>query len=392
MISNQKWLASWSGSGGQLMIGAMERVRWFRASHSIQEGSTIIVVPSMGDSITEGTIATLLKKQGDTLIEDDVVAQIETDKVTIDVRYTGSVPAKITELLVKEQDTVTVGQAVVKVEEIEGEQTSEAGKEAEEESPKPKVLEKSPKPKVPETPPGPKALVEDQTEPPKAQLRPENRVPMSRLRQRVAQRLKGAQNTYALLTTFNEVDMSNIMEMRTLYKEMFLQKHGVKLGFMSAFVKASVTALMDLPAVNAVIEDDEIVYREYIDISLAVATPKGLVVPVLRDAHRMTFADVEKRIGELGARARDGTISIDEMSGGTFTISNGGVYGSMLSTPIINPPQSAILGMHAIQQRPIVKGKEIIPKPMMYIALTYDHRLIDGREVMINLLLYYSLL
>ncbi|CAD7704314.1 unnamed protein product [Ostreobium quekettii] len=203
---------------------------------------------------------------------------------------------------------------------------------------------------------------------------------MTRLRKRVSERLKGAQNTYAMLSTFNEIDMSNIMGMRSEYKDVFLQKHGVKLGFMSVFVKASVVALQDMPAVNAVIDDDEIVYKDYVDISLAVATPKGLVVPVLRGAENLSFAGVEKAIVDLGSKAREGTLSIDEMAGGTFTISNGGVYGSLLSTPIINPPQSAILGMHSIQKRPMVVGNEIVVRPMMYVALTYDHRLIDGRE------------
>jgi len=203
---------------------------------------------------------------------------------------------------------------------------------------------------------------------------------MTRLRLRVAERLKGAQNTSALLTTFNEIDMSSLMEMRSTYKDAFLEKHGVKLGFMSAFVKASAYALQEVPAVNGVIDGDEIVYRDYYDISIAVATPKGLVVPVLRNVETMNFAGCEKTINALGKKARDGTISIDDMAGGTFTISNGGVYGSLLSTPIINPPQSAILGMHSIVQRPMVVSGKIEARPMMYVALTYDHRLVDGRE------------
>lgn len=203
---------------------------------------------------------------------------------------------------------------------------------------------------------------------------------MTRLRLRVAERLKGAQNTYAMLSTFNEIDMTNLMALRNDYKDIFLERHGVKLGFMSAFVKAAANALLEIPAVNGVIDGDEIVYRDYCDISIAVATPKGLVVPVLRNADALGFADVEKTINSLGKKARDGTISIDDMAGGTFTISNGGVYGSMLSTPIINPPQSAILGMHSIQKRAMVVGDKIEIRPMMYVALTYDHRLIDGRE------------
>jgi 2-oxoglutarate dehydrogenase E2 component (dihydrolipoamide succinyltransferase) len=203
---------------------------------------------------------------------------------------------------------------------------------------------------------------------------------MTRLRKRVAERLKGAQNTYAMLSTFNEVDMSNLMALRSDYKDAFLERHGVKLGFMSAFIRASVAALQEVPAVNGVIDGEDVVYRDYYDISVAVGTPKGLVVPVLRGCDRLSFADVEKTIALLGKKARDGTLSMDEMAGGTFTISNGGVYGSLLSTPIINPPQSAILGMHAIVQRPVVVGGAIVARPMMNLALTYDHRLIDGRE------------
>jgi 2-oxoglutarate dehydrogenase E2 component (dihydrolipoamide succinyltransferase) len=183
-----------------------------------------------------------------------------------------------------------------------------------------------------------------------------------------------------MLTTFNEVDMTNLMAMRSEYKEDFLERHGVKLGFMSAFVKAAANALELVPAVNGVIEDDDIIYRDYYDVSVAVATPKGLVVPVLRDVDTMSFADVEKTINEMGRKARDGTLSIDEMAGGTFTISNGGVFGSLMGTPIINPPQSAILGMHATKMRPAVVDGQVVPRPMMYLALTYDHRLVDGRE------------
>ncbi|TNM94968.1 hypothetical protein fugu_017727 [Takifugu bimaculatus] len=207
-------------------------------------------------------------------------------------------------------------------------------------------------------------------------------VKMSRMRLRIAQRLKEAQNTCAMLTTFNEVDMSNIQEMRTLHKDAFLQKHGIKLGFMSAFVKAAAHALTDQPAVNAVIDGatNEIVYRDYVDISVAVATPKGLVVPVIRNVETMNFADIERTINALGEKARNNELAVEDMDGGTFTISNGGVFGSLFGTPIINPPQSAILGMHGIFQRPVaVDGKAEI-RPMMYVALTYDHRLVDGRE------------
>lgn len=203
---------------------------------------------------------------------------------------------------------------------------------------------------------------------------------MTRLRKRVATRLKDSQNTFAMLTTFNEVDMTNLMKLRSEYKDTFAEKHGVKLGLMSGFIKAAVSGLQNQPVINAVIDGEDIIYRDYIDISIAVGTPKGLVVPVIRNADQMNFAEIEKEINKLAKKANDGTISIDEMAGGSFTISNGGVYGSLLSTPIINPPQSAILGMHSIVSRPMVVDGSIVPRPMMYIALTYDHRLIDGRE------------
>eukprot|EP01092_Planopodium_desertum_P011897 TRINITY_DN549_c0_g1_i1.p1 TRINITY_DN549_c0_g1~~TRINITY_DN549_c0_g1_i1.p1 ORF type:complete len:226 (-),score=30.35 TRINITY_DN549_c0_g1_i1:167-844(-) len=203
---------------------------------------------------------------------------------------------------------------------------------------------------------------------------------MNRMRQRIAERLKEAQNTNAMLTTFNEIDMSTIMDLRNKYQEQFTKRHGVKLGFMSCFVKASTVALKEIPAVNAVIDGKDIVYRDYVDISVAVATPKGLVVPVLRDCDDMSFADIEKGIAALGLKARDDKLAIEDMTGGTFTISNGGVYGSMMGTPILNPPQSAILGMHGITKRAVVIDDKIVIRPMMYVALTYDHRLIDGRE------------
>jgi len=203
---------------------------------------------------------------------------------------------------------------------------------------------------------------------------------MNRMRQRIAQRLKDAQNTCAMLTTFNEIDMSNVMEMRNKYKDVFLKKHNLKLGFMSAFVKATAFALNDQPVVNAVIDENEIVYRDYIDISVAVSTPKGLVVPVLRNVEGMNYADIEKNINALGEKARAGALAIEDMDGGTFTISNGGVFGSMFGTPIINMPQSAILGMHGIFERPVNAGGKVEIRPMMYVALTYDHRLVDGRE------------
>ena len=210
--------------------------------------------------------------------------------------------------------------------------------------------------------------------------RREERVKMSRLRQTIAKRLKEAQNTAAMLTTFNDVDMSAVIEARARYKDLFEKKHGIRLGFMGFFVKACALAAKDVPSVNASLDGEEIVYHDYLDVSVAVSAPKGLVVPVVRNADSMSFAEIEKTIADYGKRAKDGTLTLDEMQGGTFTISNGGVFGSLLSTPIINPPQSAVLGMHRIEERPVVKDGQIVARPMMYLALSYDHRIIDGRE------------
>jgi 2-oxoglutarate dehydrogenase E2 component (dihydrolipoamide succinyltransferase) len=222
-------------------------------------------------------------------------------------------------------------------------------------------------------PPGPRPS-------PGSAERHEERVKMTRLRQTVARRLKEAQNTAAMLTTFNDVDMTAVIEARSRYKDLFEKKHGIRLGFMGFFVKACALAARDIPSVNASIEGDEIVYRDYFDVSIAVSAPKGLVVPVIRNAQAMSFADIEKTIADFGKRAKEGTLGIEDMQGGTFTISNGGVFGSLLSTPIINPPQSAVLGMHRIEERPVVRDGQIVARPMMYLALSYDHRLIDGRE------------
>jgi 2-oxoglutarate dehydrogenase E2 component (dihydrolipoamide succinyltransferase) len=224
---------------------------------------------------------------------------------------------------------------------------------------------------VPPSAPGPRPSPGD---------RKEERVKMSRLRQTIAKRLKDAQNTAAMLTTFNDVDMSAVIEARSRYKDLFEKKHGIRLGFMAFFVKACALAAKDVPSVNASLEGDEIVYRDYLDVSIAVSAPKGLVVPVVRNADRMTFAEIEQTIAAYGKKAKEGTLTVEEMQGGTFTISNGGVFGSLLSTPIINPPQSAVLGMHRIEQRPVVLDGQIVARPMMYLALSYDHRIIDGRE------------
>ncbi|GFS29407.1 dihydrolipoamide succinyltransferase [Actinidia rufa] len=352
------------------------------------------VVPYMGESITDGTLANFLKKPGDHVAIDEPIAQIETDKVTIDVASPEA--GVIQKFVAKEGDTVEPGTIIAVIsksaeglphvapsEKTPSKVTSEPApaekvvdmQEAKEETPSPKEVPKK-KTKAPTASPSKPSATEPQL-PPKER---ERRVPITRLRKRVATRLKDSQNTFALLTTFNEVDMTNLMKLRSEYKDAFFEKHGVKLGLMSGFVKAAVSGLQNQPIINAVIDGDDIIYRDYIDISIAVGTPKGLVVPVIRNAETMNFSEIEKAINTLAKKANDGSISIDEMAGGSFTISNGGVYGSLLSTPIINPPQSAILGMHSIVSRPMVVGGEIVPRPMMYIALTYDHRLIDGRE------------
>jgi len=379
-----------------------------------------VQVPQMGESVSEGTICAILKKPGDVVREDDIIAQIETDKVTIDIKYTSKESGIITALQIKDQDVVQPGMAVCTVD-VGGAGSADAAAPPAPAADAPAPAAKAAAPAAKAAAPAAKAAAPAARaapaaakaaapaakaaapaaatpapakpqpaapgEPTSTGPKPERRVKMTRLRLRVAERLKGAQNTYAMLTTFNEVDMTSLMEMRNAYKDMFLEKHGCKLGFMSAFIKASAYALAEVPAVNGVIDGDEIVYRDYVDISIAVATPKGLVVPVLRNAGSLSFANIEKELAALGKKARDGTISIDDMAGGTFTVSNGGVYGSLLSTPIINPPQSAILGMHAINQRAMVMqpGNKIEARPIMNLALTYDHRLIDGREAVMFL-------
>lgn len=367
---------------------------WTRSFASDKSELVEAVVPFMGESVSDGTLATFLKKPGDRVEMDEAIAQVETDKVTVDVNSPQA--GYIEKFIAKEGDTVVPGTKVAVISTSadgatpKGEkkkstpQSSQELPDANVKKPKPPPAapaapaEEAPKDKVaaPAAPP-PKASPLELQLPPKDR---ERRVPMTRLRKRVATRLKDSQNTFALLTTFNEVDMTNLMQLRTEYKDAFVEKHGVKLGFMSGFIKGAVSALQQLPIVNAVIDGDDIIYRDYVDISIAVGTPKGLVVPVIRNADKLNFAEIEKTMSALAKKANIGSISIDEMAGGTFTISNGGVYGSLLSTPIINPPQSAILGMHSIQNRPVCVGGNIVARPMMYIALTYDHRLIDGRE------------
>ncbi|KAL2316734.1 hypothetical protein Fmac_030610 [Flemingia macrophylla] len=359
---------------------------WGRPFSSDNGDTVDVVVPPLAESISDGTLATFLKRPGDRVNVDEPIAQIETDKVTIDVSSPES--GVILKLLANEGDTVEPGNKIAIISRsADATHVAPSETTSEKATPKPtqKVREEKKAPKVETTPAAekPKAPPSTLKSPTEPQLPPkerERRVPMTRLRKRVATRLKDSQNTFAMLTTFNEVDMTNLMKLRADYKDAFVEKHGVKLGLMSGFVKAAVNALQHQPIVNAVIDGDDIIYRDYIDISIAVGTPKGLVVPVIRNADTMNFADIEKQINAFAKKANDGSLSIDEMAGGTLTISNGGVYGSLLSTPIINPPQSAILGMHSIVSRPTVVGGNIVPRPMMYVALTYDHRIIDGRE------------
>jgi 2-oxoglutarate dehydrogenase E2 component (dihydrolipoamide succinyltransferase) len=362
---------------------------WSRPFASDNGDKVEAVVPFMGESVTDGTLATFLKKPGERVEADEPIAQIETDKVTIDV--TSPESGVIEKFIASEGDTVTPGTKVAIISKsAQPAETHVAPSEeaTPKESSSPKVEKPKAEDKAPKVEPPKKEAPKPSTAPPKTspsepQLPPkerERRVPMPRLRKRIANRLKDSQNTFAMLTTFNEVDMTNLMKLRSDYKDEFVAKHAVKLGLMSCFVKAAVSALQNQPIVNAVIDGDDIIYRDYIDVSVAVGTSKGLVVPVIRDADSMNFADIEKGINSLAKKATEGALSIDDMAGGTFTISNGGVYGSLISTPIINPPQSAILGMHSIVQRPVVVNGGILARPMMYLALTYDHRLIDGRE------------
>lgn len=359
---------------------------------------TIVKVPQMAESITEGTLKQFSKQVGDFVERDEEIATIETDK--IDVSVNAPEAGTIKEFLVKEEDTVTVGQDLVKLE-LGG--APETKKEEAAEKPKEPAKVEKPQPSEPEKPKAPAAekgaiprLEQTKAPSPKAEPQPvsaapaapgsreERRVKMNRMRLRIAERLKQSQNTAASLTTFNEVDMSSLMEFRKLYKEDILKKTGVKLGFMSAFSRACVLAMRDIPAVNASIEGpnggDTIVYRDYVDISVAVATEKGLVTPVVRNAEAMDLVGIERSIAELGKKARDNKLTIEDMAGGSFTISNGGVFGSLMGTPIINLPQTAVLGLHAIKDRPVAVNGKIEIRPMMYLALTYDHRLLDGRE------------
>ncbi|KTT70404.1 2-oxoglutarate dehydrogenase complex dihydrolipoyllysine-residue succinyltransferase [Sphingomonas sanguinis] len=386
--------------------------------------ATEVLVPVLGESISEATLGEWLKQPGDAVAVDEPIASLETDKVSVEVP--SPVAGVMGDHAVKVGDTVQVGallatvdaggSAPAKTEAATPAVTATpaapapaaAPAAADESSDSPAALSPSVRRAVLEhgldpatikgtgkdgritkedvaaaaanksSAPAPAAAAPAAA--PAGSARKEERVKMTRLRQTIAKRLKEAQNTAAMLTTFNDVDMTAVIEARAKYKDLFEKKHGVRLGFMGFFVKAATMALKDIPSVNASIEGDEIVYHDYADISVAVSAPNGLVVPVIRDAQDLTVAGIEKTIGDFGKRAKDGTLKMDEMKGGTFTISNGGVFGSLMSTPIINPPQSAVLGLHRIEERPVVVDGQIVIRPMMYLALSYDHRIIDGRE------------
>lgn len=378
--------------------------------------STEVKVPTLGESITEATLGEWLKKPGEAVAIDEPIASLETDKVAIEVP--SPVAGVMGAQLVSEGDTVNVDAVIASIEAGSGAvaPAPAAAKKAEAPAAAISTADTSDMPLSPAVrrlvlelgidpskikgtgkdgrltkedvvaaakgasdTAASAAPTADATEKSKAG-RAEERVRMTRLRQTVAKRLKSAQETAALLTTFNDVDMTAVIEARAKYKDLFEKKHGVRLGFMGFFTKAAALAARDVPSVNAQIQGDEIVYFNYFDVSVAVSAPNGLVVPVIRNAESLSFADIEKTIGEFGKKAKDGTMTMADMEGGTFTISNGGVFGSLMSTPIINPPQSAVLGLHRIEDRPVVVNGEVVVRPMMYLALSYDHRLIDGRE------------
>lgn len=383
--------------------------------------ATEIKVPVLGESVTEGTIAEWLKQPGEAVAADEPIASLETDKVAVDVP--SPVAGIMSQHVVAVGDTVEVGAVIAIVEEGATAGAAPAAAAAKADTPAPAATGELLTPAQTMSPAVRRAVLEHGVDPstikgtgkdgrltkedvlaaaeakakgpatpapapaaaPAAPVasggaRGTERVKMTRMRQTIAKRLKAAQDNAALLTTFNDVDMSAVIEARDKYKDLFAKKHDIRLGFMGFFAKAACLALKDVPAVNAYIEGDEIIYHDYVDISVAVSAPNGLVVPVIRDADKKGFARIEQDIADFGARAKAGTLTMEDMTGGTFTISNGGVFGSLMSTPIINPPQSAVLGLHRIEDRPVVRNGEIVIRPMMYIALSYDHRLIDGRE------------
>ena len=358
-----------------------------------------VKVPVLPESINEATVAAWHKKPGDFVELDDVIVEIETEKVVLEVPAEDS--GVLTEIKAKEGETVSEQQVLgileKKSQDSSKETTTKEKKSAKKEKPAQEPTDEVKQEAVAKETPEEEAKEEakeaseekTQEDIPKPLEkgntalkgnRVEERVPMSRIRKTIAKRLHSATQNTAMLTTFNEVDMSAILSMRSTYKEAFEKKYSVKLGLMSFFVKAAVESLKKFPTVNAYIDGDDIVYHAYCDVSVAISSERGLVVPVLRDAHKMAMHDIEKAIIDFSVRAQDGTLGIDEMNGGTFTISNGGVFGSLLSTPILNSPQSAILGMHKTEERPIVVDGEIVIRPMMYLALSYDHQIIDGKE------------
>ena len=351
-----------------------------------------IKVPVLPESITEATVAAWHKKPGDYVELDDVIVEIETDKVVLEV------PAEeagvLSEITAEEGETVSEQQVLGLIDDEAGseddqskETQDQSEEKVEESSPiqnnEPEVIQENTAKEQDNTPDNREVVSEPTPEPSNSKPignRMEERVPMTRIRKTIANKLHSATQNTAMLTTFNEVDMTEILSMRASYKEAFEKKYSVKLGFMSFFVKAAVESLKKFPTVNAYIDGEDIVYHAYCDVSVAVSSDRGLVVPVLRDAHKMGMHDIEKGIVDFAVRAQDGTLGIEEMSGGTFTISNGGVFGSLMSTPILNSPQSAILGMHKTQDRPVAVNGEVVIRPMMYLALSYDHRIIDGKE------------
>ncbi|RHZ98503.1 2-oxoglutarate dehydrogenase complex dihydrolipoyllysine-residue succinyltransferase [Cereibacter sphaeroides] len=379
-----------------------------------------VMVPALGESVSEATVSTWFKKPGDTVAQDEMLCELETDKVSVEVPAPAA--GVLAEILVTEGTTVAAGSKLAVIS-SDGQGVAAAPKaETPKKTEAAPAQEPAPKKDVEDAPSAKKAMAEAGLSPdavqgtgrdgrimkddvaravagasqaaapapapqpalprqpvPADDAAREERVKMTRLRQTIARRLKEAQNTAAMLTTYNEVDMSGVMGLRNEYKDAFEKKHGTKMGFMSFFVKACCHALKEVPEVNAEIDGTDIVYKNYVHMGVAVGTPSGLVVPVVRDADQMGFAQIEKKIAELGLRARDGKLSMAEMQGGSFTISNGGVYGSLMSSPILNPPQSGILGMHKIQERPVVEKGQIVIRPMMYLALSYDHRIVDGK-------------
>jgi 2-oxoglutarate dehydrogenase E2 component (dihydrolipoamide succinyltransferase) len=376
--------------------------------------STEIKVPVLGESISEATLGQWLKKPGEAVAADEPIASLETDKVAVEVPAPAA--GVMGAYVVEEGATVNVGAVIGMIDagtgapapavpaaaapapvattdvadltlspsvrrlvlELGLDPTKIKGSGKDGRLTKEDVLAAA---KAPDSPTAPAPVAAAPAAAPATNgERREERVKMTRLRQTIAKRLKDAQNTAALLTTFNDCDMTEVMAARERYKDAFEKKHGVKLGFMSFFAKAACLALKDFPAVNAQIDGDEIIYHDYVDLSVAVSAPNGLVVPVVRNVDQMGFADIEKAIGVYGKKAKEGALTMEDMAGGTFTISNGGVFGGLMSTPIINPPQSAVLGLHRIEERPVVRNGQIVARPMMYLALSYDHRIIDGRE------------